>query len=191
MYNISIFASGNGTNAQAIIDFFANSTSVCVKLIVCDNPNAYVIERAKNHSIACMLVNKQSFNDKAFMLGLLKDNSIDFIVLAGFLKLVPKFIVEQFENKIVNIHPSLIPLHCGKGMYGDNVHNDVLKCGDKESGITIHFVNQNFDEGAIIFQAKCPVMPDDDAHSLASRIHVLEHEYFPKVIQETITKVLG
>lgn len=189
MRNIAIFASGSGSNAENIANYFSGSQEVSIALIVCNKADAFVFERAKKLGIPSKLVTKAEMQDQDLVLSLMKEYHIDFIVLAGYLVLVPKYLVEAFPRAIVNIHPALIPLHCGKGMYGDKVHEDVVRCGDKESGITIHYVNEFFDNGDIIFQAKCPVEPEDDAHAVATKVHALEYAHFPHVIAETIAKM--
>lgn len=186
MKNIAIFASGSGSNAENIANYFSDSTEVNISLIICNKADAYVFERAKKLGIPSRLVTKAEMADESLVMGLLREYSIDFIVLAGYLLLVPKYLVEAFPRAIVNIHPALIPLHCGKGMYGDRVHEDVIRCGDKESGITIHYVNEFFDNGDIIFQATCPVEAGDDAHAVATKVHALEYAHFPRVIGEAI-----
>ncbi|MBQ0058104.1 MAG: phosphoribosylglycinamide formyltransferase [Bacteroidales bacterium] len=189
MKNIAIFASGSGSNAENIANYFNESQDVRISLIVCNKADAYVFERAKKLGIPSKLVTKADMADEKAVMALLDEYKIDFIVLAGYLLLVPKYLVEAYPRAIVNIHPALIPLHCGKGMYGDRVHEDVIRCGDKESGITIHYVNEFFDNGDIIFQAKCPVCPGDDAHAVATKVHALEYAHFPHVIAETIAKM--
>ena len=189
MKNIAIFASGSGSNAENIINYFSGSQEVSVALIVCNKADAFVFERAKKLGVPARLVTKAQMQDEASVMALLKEFKIDFIVLAGYLLLVPKYLVEAYPRAIVNIHPALIPLHCGKGMYGDRVHEDVIKSGDKQSGITIHYVNEFFDNGDIIFQATCPVEPGDDAHAVATKVHALEYAHFPRVIAETIAKM--
>lgn len=189
MKNIAIFASGSGSNAENIADYFKGSQDVSISLIICNKADAFVFERAKRLGIPSKLVTKAGMQDQEAVLGLLRQYHIDFIVLAGYLLLVPKYLVDAFPHAIVNIHPALIPLHCGKGMYGDRVHEDVVRCGDSESGITIHYVNEFFDNGDIIFQAKCPVLPTDSAHDVATKVHALEYAHFPHVIAETIAKL--
>ncbi len=186
MKNIAIFASGSGSNAENIANYFSGSQEVSIALIVCNKADAFVFERAKKLGIPSRLVTKADMQDEALVMNLMKEFKIDFIVLAGYLLLVPKYLVEAFPRAIVNIHPALIPLHCGKGMYGDRVHEDVIRCGDKESGITIHYVNEFFDNGDIIFQATCPVEPGDDAHAVATKVHQLEYAHFPRVIEEAV-----
>lgn len=189
MKNIAIFASGSGSNAENIANYFSGSQEVSIALIVCNKADAFVFERAKKLGIPSRLVTKADMQDEALVMNLMKEFKIDFIVLAGYLLLVPKYLVEAFPRAIVNIHPALIPLHCGKGMYGGRVHEDVIKSGDKQSGITIHYVNEFFDNGDIIFQATCPVEAGDDAHAVATKVHALEYAHFPRVIAETIAKL--
>jgi len=189
MKNICIFASGSGSNAENIANYFSGNNDVNIALIVCNKADAFVFERAKKLQIPSRLITGAQMKDEQLVLGLMQEFNIDFIVLAGYLVLVPKYLVDAYPNRIVNIHPALIPLHCGKGMYGDRVHEDVVRCGDKESGITIHFVNEFFDNGDIIFQATCPVEPGDDAHAVATKVHALEYAHFPRVIDETLRKI--
>lgn len=189
MKNIAIFASGSGSNAENIADYFKGSNDVSISLIVCNKADAFVLERAKKLGIPSKIVTGAEMKDQELVMNLMKEYSVDFIVLAGYLLRIPAYLVDAYPNAIVNIHPALIPLHCGKGMYGDRVHEDVIACGDKESGITIHYVNEQYDSGDIIFQAKCPVEPGDNAHDVATKVHALEYAHFPHVIAETIAKL--
>ena len=173
MKKIAIFASGSGSNAENIIQYFAQNPQFCVKSVFCNVPDAYVLERAKKYRIPSFVFNREEFRNP---------------VLAGFLWLMPSFITAAWPNKIVNIHPALLPAYGGKGMYGHHVHEAVIAAGEKESGITIHYVNDHYDQGAIIFQAKCPVLPTDTPDDLAARVHELEYRYFPQIIAETILK---
>lgn len=186
MKNIAIFASGSGSNAENIVNYFEGSEVAKISLIVCNKADAYVFERARRLGIPSRLVTRKEMGDQEAVMALMEEFQIDFIVLAGYLVLVPKYLVDAYPRAIVNIHPALIPLHCGKGMYGDRVHEDVIRCGDKESGITIHYVNEFFDNGDIIFQATCPVEPGDDAHAVATKVHQLEYAHFPRVIEEAV-----
>lgn len=188
MKKIAIFASGSGSNAENIIQYFAQKPKFCVKTIFCNVPDAYVLERAKKYRIPTIIFNKEELRDQGKVLRQLQEQEIDFIVLAGFLWLMPACITSAYPNKIVNIHPALLPAYGGKGMYGHHVHEAVIAAGEKESGITIHYVNDHYDQGAILFQAKCPVLPGDTPEELAGRIHELEYRYFPKVIEETLNK---
>lgn len=189
MKNIAIFASGSGSNAENIVHYFKESPDVKIALIVCNKPEAYVMERAGRLGIPATILTNAQMKDETEVLALLARYGIDFIVLAGYLLRIPAYLVQAFPKAIVNIHPALLPLHGGKGMYGDHVHEEVIRCGDKESGITIHYVNEQYDSGAIIFQAKCPVLPADTPHDLASRIHELEYAHFPHVIAEAISRI--
>jgi phosphoribosylglycinamide formyltransferase-1 len=183
---IAVFASGSGSNAENIFNYFNNNDEVDVSLILTNNPNAGVIERATRLNIPFTVFNKNAFQNTNEIVKLLQEKDIDLVVLAGFLWLIPTNLIEAFPNKIVNIHPALLPKYGGKGMFGDNVHKAVVENEETESGITIHFVNQHYDEGKVIFQAKCEVLPTDTFEDVASKIHVLEYEYFPKVISDLL-----
>lgn len=187
MKRIAIFASGSGSNAEKICDYFSGRTDVEVTLILTNNPEAGVIKRARRLHIPVVVFDRKTFYDSQRILQLLKNDGIDFIVLAGFMMLIPQFLVEGYTNKIVNIHPALLPKHGGKGMYGHFVHEAVVTAKDTESGITIHFVNERYDEGNIIFQAKCDVLPTDSPDDVASKVQALEHVHFPRVIDEMIS----
>lgn len=183
MKNIAIFASGHGTNARAIMKYFSESKDVKVALVVATKANIGVIEFAAEAGVPCeVCLPKTDFGQGGKLDSLLKEYEISNIVLAGCLAFIPAWLTAAYENKIVNIHPSLLPKYGGRGMYGDHVHKAVLAAKEKESGITIHIVNEEFDSGPIIFQAKCEVKEDDTPDSLATRIHALEHRYFPEVI---------
>jgi phosphoribosylglycinamide formyltransferase 1 len=184
--NLAIFASGSGSNAERIVDYFQNSATVNIKLFLTNNPQAGVIERAKRLEVPIRVFDRQEFKSDTIV-DLLKENEIDWVILAGFLWLIPKNLVEAFPNKIVNIHPALLPKFGGKGMYGHFVHEAVVANQETESGITIHLVNEHYDEGAIIFQASFPVLPNDTPEDVARKGQVLEHEYFPRIIEELIT----
>lgn len=185
MKKIAIFASGSGTNAENIVKYFANSETVKVELILSNSSKAYVLERAKKLQVKSCVFNKDDFRNGK-VLEILKANKIDFVVLAGFLWLVPSEIIDAFPNKIVNIHPALLPKFGGKGMYGDNVHKAVITEKETESGITIHYVNEHYDEGNIIFQVKCQIDKNDTAEMLAQKIHELEYEHFPEIINKVV-----
>jgi len=184
--NIAIFASGTGTNAARIIDFFRDHDQVAVSLIVSSRMEVKVVQVAKDNSIECIVLNKLEFRETTHLLDTLRDHNIDFIVLAGFLWLVPAYLIEAYPNRIVNIHPALLPKYGGKGMYGSNVHKAVLEASERESGITIHYVNEKYDEGAIVFQARCDINENDTPETLAARIHELEHEHYPAVIENLL-----
>jgi phosphoribosylglycinamide formyltransferase-1 len=185
---IAIFASGSGTNAENIAKYFASKKSAEVSLILTNKSDAFVIQRAKTFNIPTIIFNKEDFRNTDVVLNLLLDHKIDFIILAGFLWLIPEKMVRNFEKRIINIHPALLPDFGGKGMFGHHVHEKVIESKKEESGITIHFVNEKYDDGDIIFQAKCKIDEKDNAESLAQKIHHLEYEHFPKIIEEIITK---
>lgn len=186
MKNIAIFASGNGTNAENIAKYFSKSESIKVSLILSNKAKAGVHERAARLGIPSFTFPRDSFIDGAPIVEILRQHQIDFIILAGFLCYVARPLLDAYPGKIINIHPSLLPKFGGKGMYGNKVHEAVLAAGEKESGITIHYINEHYDEGQIIFQATCPVLPDDTPDSLAARVHKLEYEYFPKIIEKVV-----
>jgi phosphoribosylglycinamide formyltransferase-1 len=186
MINLAIFASGSGTNAQQIIEHFKDSSNVSIKRIYCNRKDAFVLERAKSFSIPSTVFTREDFYHSPKVLGALQNEKIDYIILAGFLWLIPLGILQKFSNKIINIHPALLPKYGGKGMYGSFVHEAVIENMEKESGISIHFVNDRYDEGEIIFQAKCKIDKGDTPKTLAAKIHKLEHAHFPKVIEKVI-----
>lgn len=184
--NIAIFASGNGTNAENIIRYFQGNGEVRVKLVVSNRRSAFVLERAARLGVPSACLTKEEWADGRAVLALMEEAEIDFIVLAGFLARVPDCLLQAYPDKIVNIHPSLLPKFGGKGMYGEHVHEAVLAAGEQESGITIQYINEHFDEGAIICQQKCPVLPDDTPDTLAARVHALEYEYYPRVVEQLV-----
>lgn len=186
---IAIFASGSGTNFQRITEYFKDNAGIKVDILIVNKKNAFAIERAKNLGIEYIYYNREDFYNSNKVLNTLKEREIDFIILAGFLWLMPENILKQYPNKIINIHPALLPKYGGKGMYGHNVHEAVVANKEKETGITIHFVNQHYDEGEIIFQAKCQVLPEDDADMVAAKIHLLEQEHFPVVIEKVVNSI--
>ena len=184
MKRIVIFASGSGSNAENIIEYFWRRPSLSIQFeVYTNNENAGVVDRCRKLHIPCMLFDKTLFNSKDFLDVI---GQPDLIVLAGFLWLIPEYLVEQFPNKIINIHPALLPAYGGKGMYGDKVHQAVLDNKETQSGISIHYVNKNYDEGKIILQARCDVDEKDDIKSLSKKIHELEYTYFPIVIEKLI-----
>lgn len=185
--NIALFASGSGTNAENIVRYFADNMNVSVKLILTNNPNAGVIERMKKYNLPVTIFNKEDFYQQDTILALLRQSTIDYIILAGFLWLVPEKIIEAFENKIINIHPALLPAYGGRGMYGHHVHQKVIENKEKRSGITIHLVDKEYDKGKILFQAVCTINQGDTAEVLAQKIHLLEYQHFPKVILSYVT----
>ncbi|MFO7851173.1 MAG: phosphoribosylglycinamide formyltransferase [Bacteroidota bacterium] len=188
MKNIAIFASGSGTNAEKLMDYFSNSKTAKVELVLSNKADAFVLERARKFSVPTIVFDRDDLYRNGKVLKVLLENNIDFIVLAGFLWLIPEGILQHYPGRVVNIHPALLPDYGGKGMYGKRVHRAVLENNEKESGISIHYVDPRYDEGDIIFQAKCEVKPDDTPESLAERIHVLEHKYYPRIVEKLIKK---
>jgi phosphoribosylglycinamide formyltransferase 1 len=184
--NIAIFASGGGSNARKIIDYFDGHPSVNIVLVVSNKAEAGVLAIADEYGIERLIISKSTLYDSEFMLNTLSDCGVDFIVLAGFLLLVPTYLVERFDKKIVNIHPALLPKFGGKGMHGSHVHEAVRAANETETGITIHFCNAAYDEGSIIFQARCPVLPEDSPQDIARKVLQLEHQFFPKIIDKVI-----
>ncbi|MBK9337708.1 MAG: phosphoribosylglycinamide formyltransferase [Lewinellaceae bacterium] len=187
MHHIAIFASGTGSNARKIIDHFAHSPNVHVALVVSNKPDAGVLHIAREHGVPTHLINRKSFYETEELLAVLAEHQVDFIVLAGFLWLVPASLVRAFPRRIVNIHPALLPMYGGKGMYGMHVHEAVRAANETETGITIHFVNEQYDEGDIIFQMRCPVAQTDTPADIARKVQELEHRHFPDVLD----KILG
>lgn len=183
---IAIFASGSGSNAEKIAQYFADRATVEVALILSNNPKAGVIERARNLHIPVLLFDRTAFYDTTQITQLLLNQNIDLIVLAGFMWLMPGSLVRAFPNKIINIHPALLPKFGGKGMYGHFVHEAVVAAGEAESGITIHYVNEQYDEGQVIFQAHCPVLPTDTPEDVAHNVQILEHLHYPRVVEEVL-----
>lgn len=183
---LAIFASGAGSNAREIIRHFAGRDDVLVSLVVSNKPEAGVLQIAQANNINTLIINKKQLNEPGFPESAMAGYGIDFIILAGFLLKIPDHLVRAFPGKIINIHPALLPKYGGKGMYGMHVHEAVIAAGEKESGITIHFVDNQYDHGETIFQATCPVNPNDSPESLAGKIHALEHEYYPAVIDRLL-----
>ena len=184
MKKIAIFASGSGTNAENISNYFSTNQNIEIQLILTNKKSAYVVERAKKLNIKTVVFNRDDLYKNNFVINILQKNNIDLIVLAGFLWLIPNNLINAYSNKIINIHPALLPKYGGKGMYGDKVHKAVIENNEQESGITIHLVNEKYDEGKIIEQVKCKVEIIDTADTLAQKIHKLEYKYFPKVIED-------
>lgn len=183
MKRIVIFASGSGTNAENLIKYFHNSAIGSVVQVLTNNPQAKVLERCKNLKISALSFNRIAFSESNDVLNILKASQPDLIVLAGFLWKFPEHILREFPNRVINIHPALLPKYGGKGMYGGFVHEAVVANKETETGISIHYVNEHYDEGAIIFQAKCEVLPSDSAEMVAEKIHELEMEHFPRVVE--------
>ncbi|MCK9300634.1 MAG: phosphoribosylglycinamide formyltransferase [Bacteroidales bacterium] len=186
-HRLAIFASGSGSNAENIVHYFAGRADVEIVLFLSNKKNAYVLERGQKLKIASFAFEKTEM-EEGHILKLLQDKQVSFIVLAGYLQIIPKEIIRAYPNKIINIHPALLPKFGGKGMYGDRVHEAVIQAGEKESGITIHYVNEHYDQGAIIFQASCPVLASDTTKELAQRIHELEYFHYPRLIDKLLNE---
>tara|TARA_A100001035_G_C27708248_1_gene465883 strand:- start:264 stop:842 length:579 start_codon:yes stop_codon:yes gene_type:complete len=189
-HKIAILVSGTGTNAINIIQYFEKNSVADVSMVVSNRTNALALEKAQNKGVKTVVFNNESFKKNGVVLNYLRSVAVDFIVLAGFLMKVPSDIIHAYPNKIINLHPSLLPKYGGKGMYGKRVHSAVIEAEESESGISIHFVNEEYDEGAIIFQAKVNVEKGDNVEVLAQKIQQLEHRFFPKVIEQVINKSL-
>ena len=186
---IAIFASGSGSNAQKIMEHFKKHTDAEVAIVLTNNPEAYVLQRADNFEIPTHIFDKHEFYEADNVVDLLKNLNIDLLVLAGFLWLVPDTILANYPKRIINIHPALLPKYGGKGMYGDRVHKEVLANGDEESGISIHYVNEDFDSGEIIYQARFKIEKNDDLELVKFKGQQLEHQYFPKIIEQVLKKI--
>lgn len=189
MTNISIWASGNGSNAENLIRHFANHTGIRIDHIVCNNAGAGVIERAQRLGVDCFLYSRKDFREGEAILNKLLERKTDYIVLSGFLQMVPAVIIKRFPEAIINIHPALLPDFGGKGMYGHHVHEAVIAAGKKESGITVHLVDEQYDHGKTLLQKRCSVLENDTPDSLAERVHHLEYEWFPKAVEQYVSVV--
>ena len=188
MIQLAILASGNGTNAQRISEYFTGNNQINVSCIIYNRPDAFVAQRAKQLNIPAQYFNRDDFYHNGRVLQYLKERNIDWVILAGFLWLVPQEILDAFPNRIINIHPALLPKYGGKGMYGEHVHQAVIANHEKESGITIHLVDQHYDRGTTLFQAKCTLDDHDTPDTLAAKIHQLEQQYFPLIIEQAVLK---
>lgn len=189
MKKIAIFASGSGSNAQNIIEYFNESTTARVDIVLTNRKDAYVLERAKNLNVPSHVFNRVEFYQTNQIIDILANNKIDLIVLAGFLWLVPSNIIQQYPNRIINIHPALLPLYGGKGMFGQAVHQAAIANKELFSGITIHYVNEQYDSGDVILQVKCNIDTEDTADTLAEKVHVLEYKHFPETIEKIIKSI--
>ena len=190
MKRIVIFASGSGTNAENLIKFFHNRENASVIQVLTNNPHAKVLDRCKTLKVSALSFNKIAFTETKDVLNILKASKPDLIVLAGFLWKFPEFILNKYPNKVINVHPALLPKFGGKGMYGMHVHEAVVANKETETGITIHYVNEHYDEGAIIFQAKCDVTSFDSAEDVAAKIHDLEMTHFPEVVEKLLLNAI-
>ncbi len=186
---IAVFASGSGSNAEEIFRYFQNHSSIEVVLLLSNNPEAYALERAKRFHIPTNVFNRQQWRESQVVLEWLHEKKVTHVVLAGFLWLVPEYLIREYPGRIINIHPALLPKYGGKGMYGMKVHEAVKASGDKETGITIHAVNEQYDEGKILHQSTCVVYPQDSPDDIAQKIHQLEYAHYPRVIEQWITDI--
>ena len=186
MTHIALFASGNGSNAENIATYFAKNPQIRVSVIISNKQDAFVHQRATALDIPSYSFSKDEFKEGKALLKVLSDYKVDFVVLAGFLLMVPDAILKKYPKRIINIHPALLPNHGGKGMFGDRVHKKVIEMGDTKSGITIHYFNEKYDEGEIIFQDTCDVNPGDTYSEVANKVHELEYKHFPRIIEEVI-----
>lgn len=186
LVRIAIFASGNGSNAENLVHYFRKQKTASVDLVLCNNAKAYVLTRAVDLGIESHIISREDFKQVDGLIELLKSKEIDFIVLAGFLWLIPEPLIDAFPDKIINIHPALLPKYGGKGMYGDYVHQAVSEAGEKESGITIHFVNKAYDQGGIIFQKTVAIDAGESPSKIAEKVHALEYKYFPQIVESVI-----
>ncbi|MBN1159284.1 MAG: phosphoribosylglycinamide formyltransferase [Bacteroidales bacterium] len=187
MHKLAIFASGSGTNAENIIEYFRNHRRIQIACVCSNRPDAPVIQRAKKFELSILTFSYEEFYKTHNILDYLERHDVSWIILAGFLWLVPEYLIHAFENRILNIHPALLPKYGGKGMYGERVHKAVLENHEKQSGITIHIVDREYDRGKIVFQATCPVLPEDSPESLAARVHRLEYEHYPRIIEQAVS----
>lgn len=189
-HRLAIFASGSGTNAENIIRYFKGNENIDISLVLTNNPKAGVIKRVNDLNVSVVIFDNEEFYNSAKVSDLLCENKINFIILAGFLWLLPNTLLEKFHNRIINIHPALLPKYGGKGMFGDHVHMAVKSNNDKETGITIHFVNEHYDEGKIIFQAKCIIDPENESFDeIAAKVHHLEYKHYPEIIEQVLTQI--
>lgn len=186
MKRIAIFASGSGSNAEKIVNYFESSQQISVDLFLTNKADAGIIERGKKLGVPTIVFDKKTFTKTDEIVNILKKQDIDWVILAGFLWLIPDNLIKAYPNRIINIHPALLPKYGGKGMWGHFVHEAVLANKETESGITIHFVNEHYDEGKIIFQAKCEIAANDSAEDIAAKVQVLEHKHFPEVIEQLV-----
>ena len=189
MTNVAIFVSGSGTNCENIIRYFKDAEQVKIRLVVSNKADAYALVRAKNLGVPSTVMSKSDFNDKEKTMALMREYDIQFIVLAGFLLMVPDFLIEAYDRRMINIHPALLPKYGGKGMYGHHVHEAVKAANEKETGMTVHYVSNVCDGGEIIAQFRTPLSPEDTPDDIAHKEHLLEMEHFPKVIEQIIANL--
>ncbi|MGI6223240.1 MAG: phosphoribosylglycinamide formyltransferase [Prevotella sp.] len=189
MHHLAIFVSGNGTNCENIIRYFADKPSVEISLVVSNRADAYALVRAKNLNVETAVIDKKQFNQPEVILPLLRSHNIDFIVLAGFLLFIPDFLIDAYPHRMLNLHPALLPKFGGKGMWGHHVHEAVKAAGETETGMTVHWVSREIDGGEIIAQYRTPILPSDSADDIAAKEHVLEMKYFPQVIEKVLETI--
>ena len=189
-FRLAVLASGSGTNAEEIFKYFRDHPTIEVVVLMSNNPAAYALQRAKNHGIAAQIFNREEFREGQIIRDVLKRHGVTHIILAGFLWMIPDYLIRDFPDRIINIHPALLPKYGGKGMYGSKVHEAVKSAGDPETGITIHLVNERYDEGEILFQARCPIGDQLTPEEIAACVHRLEYEHYPPVIERWITGTL-
>lgn len=185
MKKVVVFASGAGTNAENLVRYFSNHPEIVIPFVLSNTPNAKVHEKMASLGIPSYTFTKTAFTDGT-VLRMLQEHQVDFIVLAGYMLLIDNEMLEAYYQRIVNIHPSLLPKYGGKGMHGDKVHEAVVAAGEKESGITIHYLNERYDEGDVVFQAVCEVLPTDTPDDVAAKVHALEYEWYPKVVEQLV-----
>jgi phosphoribosylglycinamide formyltransferase 1 len=185
-YRIAILASGSGTNAANLFSYFQNHAAIEVVLLLSNNPAAFALERARQAGVEAKVFDRQQFRETQQVVQWLQERGVTHVVLAGFLWLIPASLIQAYPNRIINIHPALLPAYGGKGMYGMNVHTAVKQAGEVETGITIHEVNEHYDEGTILFQARCVLTPDDTAEAIAVKVHALEYEHYPQQIERWV-----
>jgi len=183
---LALFASGTGSNAEKIISYFKEHESIEVSLLISNKPQARALTMASEHGIPTLVIDRAAFYQSTDIVNVLEEHRIDWLILAGFLWLIPSYLVEAYQDRIINIHPALLPAYGGKGMYGIHVHRAVHEAGDEKSGITIHLVNERYDEGAVLFQADCTLEPTDSPEDIARKVQQLEHVHFARVIEETV-----
>ena len=188
MVNVAIFVSGSGSNCENIIRYFSGSSDVNISLVISNKADAYALVRAANLGVESIVVPKTEFNDRDRMMGILNDHKIDFIVLAGFLLMVPDFLIEAYDRRMINLHPALLPKYGGKGMWGHHVHEAIKAAGETETGMTVHYVTPVCDSGEIIAQFRTPIDPEDTPDDIAAKEHALEMAHFPQVVESVIRK---
>lgn len=179
---IAVLASGSGSNALKLFQYLEGNAQLSIAAVVSNKEDAGVLNHARAYGVETLVVNRDTFYESKLVLDFMEKRSIDCLVLAGFLWLIPPYLLKAFSDRIVNLHPSLLPAYGGKGMYGRHVHNAVLRAGERESGITVHIVNERYDEGRILLQARCPVLMGDTPETLAARVQQLEHTFFPVAV---------